>query len=114
YFAFVAIGGAVLQFLHAPLYALAGGLARERQLGTLDFFLQSRRPALQWALGFLLFPCAWGLALTLLYLGLMGLTGLRLDAGGMMKFLAVLLATLPLYCGAALACGAWTLRFRRG
>jgi ABC-type polysaccharide/polyol phosphate export permease len=114
YFAFVAVGGAVLQFLHAPLYALAGGLARERQLGTLDFFLQSRRPVLQWALGFLIFPCVWGLALTLLYIGLMGLTGLPLGAGALARFVLVLLCTLPLYCGAALACGAWTLRFRRG
>lgn len=114
YFAFVAIGGAVLQFLHAPLYALASGLARERQLGTLDFFLQSRRPVLHWALGFLIFPCAWGLALTMLYLCLMGLTGLPITPGRLGLFMLVLLCTLPLYCGAALACGAWTLRFRRG
>ncbi len=114
YFAFVAVGGAVLNALHGPLYALASGLARERQLGTLDLFLQTRRPVAQWAAGLLLFPTLWSLALTAGYLALMAAFGLPVEAAGAARLALALAAALPVYWGAALACGAWTLRFRRG
>ena len=114
YFAFVAVGGAVLNALHGPLYGLAAGLARERQLGTLDFLLQSRRPVAQWAAGFLAWPTVWSAGLTVLYLAVMAALGLPISAAGALPLALTLLCALPVYWGAALLCGAWTLRFRRG
>lgn len=114
YFAFVAVGGAVLNALHGPLYGLASGLARERQLGTLDFLLQSRRPVAQWAAGFLAWPTLWSCGLTVIYLAVMAALGLPVPAAGLPPLALTLACALPVYWGAALLCGAWTLRFRRG
>jgi ABC-type polysaccharide/polyol phosphate export permease len=114
YLQFVALGGAVLNFLNGPLLALASGLSRERQLGTLDFFIQSGRRPLLWGLAFCAFPTLWSGLLTVLFLAIMVLNGLPVSAAGAACFAVALLAGLPVYLGGALLCGAWTVRFRRG
>lgn len=114
YFQYVALGGAVLNFLNGPLLSLAAGLSRERQLSTLDFFIHTRRRPLFWGLAFCAFPTLWSGLLTALYLAIMVFFGLPMTGAGALCFTAALLAGLPIYLGAALCCGAWTIRFRRG
>ncbi len=114
YFQYVALGGAVLNFLNGPLLSLAAGLSRERQLGTLDFFIQTRRRPVLWGLAFCAFPTLWSGLLTALYLAIMVLFDLPVTGAGIACFAAALLAGLPIYLGAALICGAWAIRFRRG
>ena len=114
YFQFVALGGAVLNFLNGPLLSLAAGLSRERQLGTLDFFIQTRRRPTLWGLAFCAFPTLWSGLLTAFYIAIMVFFDLPVTGAGIALFTVALFAGLPIYLGAALFCGAWTIRFRRG
>ncbi len=115
YVEFVVTGIAVASFLQIALGRVVNAIREEQLMGTLESLLVTPTSPLTIQLGSVMYDLAYVPLRTVLFLVAVSvLFGARLEAGGLIPVMVILLVFIPVVWGLGMVAAAAVLTFRRG